>query len=68
MIGSPFAGDKMLLVDIINARASNCASKRQWNVYRHLVTIEVGVKRSTYEWVKTDCLTFDQNRFKCLKT
>ncbi len=26
MIGSPFAGDKMLLVDIINARASNCAS------------------------------------------
>ena len=27
MIGSPLAGDRMLLVDIINARDSNWASK-----------------------------------------
>src|SRR5699024_2205234 len=35
---------------------------------RHLVTVEVGVERCTYERVKLDCLTFYKNRLECLDT
>ena len=37
-------------------------------VYRHLVSVEVGVERSTCQWVKLDSLTFNQYRFECLDT
>jgi hypothetical protein len=32
----------------------------------HLVTVEVGVESSTYEWVQLDGLAFDEFRLKCL--
>src|SRR5690606_33208121 len=38
------------------------------NVYRHLVTVEVGVKRRTHQRVKLDSLTFDQLRLEGLDT
>ena len=34
----------------------------------HLVTVEVGVKRSTYEGVKSDSSTLNQDRLECLNT
>src|SRR5690606_26628818 len=42
--------------------------KRQRNVHGHLVTVEVGVVGRTHQRVQLDCLTFDQNRLKCLNT
>src|SRR5690606_9891692 len=38
------------------------------NVYRHLVTVEVGVKRRTYERVKLNSLTFNQLGLEGLDT
>ena len=35
---------------------------------RHLVTIEVGVERGTNQWMKLNCFSLYQNRFKCLNT
>ena len=35
---------------------------------RHLVTIEIGIECGTYQWMKLNCFTFYQNRFKCLDT
>ena len=35
-------------------------------MYGHLVTIEVGIERRTYEWVQLDSLAFDQDRLECL--
>src|SRR5690606_14314623 len=40
----------------------------QRNVNRHLVTVEVGVKRRTHQRVKLDSLTFDQHRLEGLDT
>src|SRR5690606_4400312 len=40
----------------------------QRNVNGHLVTVEVGVVRSTHQRVQLDRLTFDQNRLECLDT
>src|SRR5690606_38398609 len=37
-------------------------------VYRHLVTVEVGVERRTHQRVQLDCLAFDQYRLKRLDT
>src|SRR5476649_1238796 len=67
MIGSPLAGDRMLLVDIINARASSWAS----SVSGTCTAIWSPSKSALYAAqtrVKLDSLTFDQNRFKCLDT
>src|SRR5690606_38661027 len=40
----------------------------QRNVNGHLVTVEVGVVRSTHQRVQLDRLTFDQYRLECLDT
>ena len=40
----------------------------KWKVNSHLVTIEIGVERCTYQWMKLDCLTFYKDRLKCLDT
>ena len=40
----------------------------QRNVNRHLVTVEVGVVRCTYQGVQFDGTAFNQYRFKCLDT
>ena len=37
-------------------------------MHSHLVSIEVGVERGTYQWMKLDCLTFYQDWLKCLNT
>ena len=37
-------------------------------MYRHLVAVEVGVKRRTHQWVQLDRLAFDQCRLKRLDT
>ena len=37
-------------------------------MHSHLVTIEIGVERGTYQWMKLDCLTLYQCRLKCLNT
>ena len=37
-------------------------------MYRHLVTVEVGIVRCTNERMELDCLTFYKNRLKCLDT
>ncbi len=37
-------------------------------MYGHLVTIEVGVERVTYEWVYLDSVTFDKYRLESLDT
>src|SRR3989338_422428 len=41
---------------------------RQRNVHGHLVAVEVGVKRRTYQGVNLNGLTFDQDRFEGLET
>ena len=38
----------------------------QWQVNRHLVTIEVGVERCTCQWVELNSLTLDKLRLECL--
>ena len=40
----------------------------QRHVYRHLVTVEVGVKGRAHQGVQLDGLAFNQNRLKCLNT
>ena len=40
----------------------------QWQVNRHLVTVEVGVERSTCQRVQLDSLTFNHVRLECLDT
>ena len=37
-------------------------------MYSHLVTVKVGVKRSTYKRMKLDSLTLYKYRLKCLNT
>ena len=37
-------------------------------MYRHLVTVEVGVKGRAHQGVQLDGLAFNQNRLKCLNT
>ena len=34
----------------------------------HLVTIEIGIERCTYKWMKLDSLTFYKYRLECLNT
>ena len=50
-----------------HARFQLCFN-RQRNVNRHLVAVEVGVKRGTNQRVQVDGLAFDQNRLKRLNT
>ena len=40
----------------------------QWEVDGHLVTVEVGVERSTCQRMELDCLTLDKLRLECLDT
>ena len=40
----------------------------QWEVYSHLVTVEVGVERSTCQWVQLDGLTLDELGLEGLDT
>ena len=37
-------------------------------VNRHLVTVEVSIKRRTDQWMELDGLSLDENRFECLNT
>ena len=37
-------------------------------MYRHLVSIEVGVEGRTHQWVKSDSLSFDKLRLEGLNT
>ena len=37
-------------------------------MYRHLVTVKVSIKRCTNKRMQFNCLTFYQNRLKCLNT
>ena len=39
---------------------------RQRKMYRHLVTVKIGVERRTYQRVELDRLTLDQDRLKSL--
>ena len=34
----------------------------------HLVTVEIGIESLTGEWMKVDCIAFDQDRFEGLDT
>ncbi len=64
MIGSPFAGDRMLLVDIISARASSWASMsavREQPSGHHRSRRYMPHKPAG----AAGQLTFDQYRFKC---
>ena len=65
-MGSPDAGDRMLLVDIIKARDFHLRFDRQRDVNSHLITIEVSVVRSANERVQLDSLTFNKYWLKCL--
>ena len=40
----------------------------QWQVYSHLVTIEVGIERSTCQWMQLNSFTFNHLRLECLDT
>ena len=66
MIGLPFAGLRMLLVDIISTRRFELRFQRQRHVHRHLVAVEVGVERGADQRVKLDRLAFDQHRLERL--
>ena len=57
-IGLPFAGDRMLLMDIIRTRASICASIEERHVNRHLVPVKVGVECGADERMQPDRLAF----------
>jgi hypothetical protein len=39
---------------------------REWEVNSHLVAVEVGIERSTSQWVELDSLTLDELRLECL--
>jgi hypothetical protein len=54
MIGSPFAGDRMLFDDIISARFE-LRFERQRHV-RPSVAVEVGVERGADQWMQLDRL------------
>ena len=66
MIGWPLAGCRMLLVDIIKHARFELRLKRQRNVHRHLVAVEVGVEGGADQRVKLDRLAFDQHRLEGL--
>ena len=66
MIGSPFAGDRMLFDAIIRARVSICASIDKRHVDGHLVTVEVSVERRTDERMQLNGLALNEHRLKCL--
>ena len=40
----------------------------QWKVNSHLVTIEVGIERSTSQWVELNSFTLNKLRLECLNT
>ncbi len=42
--------------------------QRQGNVNSHLVAVEVGVKRSTHQWMQLNGFAFNQYRLKSLNT
>ena len=58
--------------DVVGTKHQNfcfCTSFfAQWQMHRHLVTVEVRVKRSTYQRVQTDCTSFNQFWLKRLNT
>ena len=66
MIGSPLAGDNILLVDIIKRARFKLRFDGQRDMHSHLVAIKVRVVRCTHEWVQLDRLTLNQHRLKCL--
>ena len=68
VIGVPFCGFRMLCDASISNCASRIAALLKWHVHRHLVTVKVGVERSTYQRVKLNRLSFDQFGLESLDT
>ena len=62
----PFEGDNMLLAESIRTEASIWGFRRQGDVNRHLIPVEVGVEGRAHQWVDLDGLPLDQNGLKGL--
>ena len=56
------------MVDIIKRARFELRFQGQRHVNRHLVTVEVSVKRRTHQWVQLNRFTFDQYRLERLDT
>ena len=67
-MGRPLAGESTLLVESISTRASAWASAERRKVHSHLVPVEIGIERLTYQRVYLDGLTLDQDRLEGLDT
>ncbi len=39
-----------------------------WYMYRHLITIKIGIKRTTTKWMKLNCFSFDEPWTESLNT
>ena len=66
--GFPSCGFKILLAASIKKRHSACASTPSGTMHRHLVTVKVGVIRSTNQRMNFKRFTFHQNRLESLNT
>ena len=65
-MGSPWAGERMLLDAHHQGARFELRLDGQRNVHRHLVTVEVGVERGAHERVQLDSLALDQDRLEGL--
>ena len=66
IIGSPLAGERILLVDIIRTRASTWASTGQRDMNGHLVAVKVGVKSRANQRMQLMAFPSIEHRFKGL--
>ena len=66
MIGLPFAGLRMLFVDIMSTRASSCASRLSGTWTAIWSPSKSALKAVQTSGVELDRLTFDQNRLERL--
>ena len=66
MIGLPWAGERMLFVDIIEHASFDLCLDRKRNVHGHLVTVEVGVESRANQRMKLNGFAFDQHRLESL--
>ncbi len=61
MIGLPWAGERMLFVDIMRTRASTWASIGKGDVDGHLVPVEIRVEGRADQGMKLDGLPLDED-------